>query len=408
MKLVYKLLKHHISIPQFAGYLAANLFGMAIVLLAVQFYCDVQPMFSGKDSFFSNQIVVVSKQIGAASSLSSSAGDNDTFSQAEISNLASQPFAIKTGAVSSSQYRATAAIGVGNASPLTTDLFFDAVPDDFVNLPRNVWAYTPGSRDVPIIMPRSYLALYNFGFAQSRRLPKISEGVAGMLRLRILVNTAAGHESFNGKVVGFSGNTNSMLVPEAFISWSNARFAPATAGQDADGSPTRLVVEVDPATASPQIAQYAENHGYEISDSRQEAGKATYFLRVVMGIVLGVGLVISALSFFILILSIYLLVEKNSRKIENLLLIGYSPGSVSKPYIRLSAISNALTLLISVVAVAGARIYYVRLLSAVYPQMAGGTVIPAICAGMLLYIVVVGISLAAVRSKILSIWKKKL
>lgn len=407
MKLVYKLLKRHISIPQFAGYLAANLFGMAIVLLAVQFYCDVQPMFSGKDSFFSNQTVVVSKQIGAASSLSSPAGDNDTFSQAEISQLAAQPFAIKTGVVSSSQYRAMAAIGVGDASPLTTDLFFDAVPDEFVNLPQNVWAYTPGSRDVPIIMPRSYLALYNFGFAQSRRLPRISEGVAGMLKLRILVNSSAGHESFNGKVVGFSGNINSILVPEAFISWSNARFAPAAAGQDADGSPTRLVVEVDPA-ASPQIAKYAERHGYEISDSRQEAGKATYFLRVVMGIVLGVGLVISALSFFILTLSIYLLVEKNSRKIENLLLIGYSPGSVSTPYIRLAALSNALTLFISVAAVAGARAFYARQLSAVYPQISSGTIIPALCAGMLLYIVVVSISFAAVRSKILSIWKKKL
>lgn len=398
MKLIYKLLKRHISLPQFTGYFAANLFGMAVVTLAVQFYYDVQPMFSGKDSFFSNQIIVVSKQIGAASS------SDNTFSPAEISSLASQPFAIKTGAVSSSQYRATAAIGVGNATPLTTDLFFDAVPDDFVSLPRDMWTYTPGSRDVPIIMPRSYLALYNFGFAPRRGLPQISEGVASMIRLKIIVNTTAGHEAFNGKVVGFSGNINSMLVPLSFISWSNAHFAPTT---QQNSSPTRLVIETDPASASPQIAQYAESHGYDITDSRQDAGKATYFLRVVMGVVMAVGLVISALSFFILLLSIYLLVEKNSHKIENLLLIGYSPRSVSMPYIRLAAFSGAITLALALVAAAGVRIYYVELLSVAYPQIGNSSIIPALCTGAALYAAVVVISFASIRRKILMIWKRR-
>lgn len=399
MKLIYKLLKRHISLPQFTGYFAANLFGMAIVVLAVQFYCDVQPIFSGKDSFFSNQIVVVSKQIGATSS-----SDNNTFSSAEISAIAAQPFAIKTGAISSSQYRATAAIGVGTATPLTTDLFFDAVPDDFVSLPRNVWTYTPGNHEVPIIMPRSYLTLYNFGFAPRHGLPQISEGVAGMIRIKIIVNTAAGHEAFNGRVVGFSGNINSMLVPLSFVSWSNAHFA---TGTQENSAPTRLVVETDPASASPQIVKYAESHGYDITDSRQDAGKATYFLRVVMGIVMAVGLVISALSFFILLLSIYLLVEKNSRKIENLLLIGYSPRSVSIPYIRLAAFSGALTLILALVTAAGGRAYYVGLLSVAYPQMSSTSIVPALCTGAALYAVVVGISSTAIHNKILMIWKRR-
>ena len=37
MTLVWKLLRQHISIPQFAGFFFANLFGMLIVLLGFQF-----------------------------------------------------------------------------------------------------------------------------------------------------------------------------------------------------------------------------------------------------------------------------------------------------------------------------------------------------------------------------------
>ena len=37
MKLIWKLLRQHISIGQLAGFFLANLFGMVIVLLSVQF-----------------------------------------------------------------------------------------------------------------------------------------------------------------------------------------------------------------------------------------------------------------------------------------------------------------------------------------------------------------------------------
>ena len=46
MELVWKLLRQHISIPQFAGFAFANLFGMLIVLFGFQFYKDVLPVFT--------------------------------------------------------------------------------------------------------------------------------------------------------------------------------------------------------------------------------------------------------------------------------------------------------------------------------------------------------------------------
>ena len=46
MKLLWKLLRQHISIGQFFGFVFANLFGMIIVLAGYQFYNDVLPIFT--------------------------------------------------------------------------------------------------------------------------------------------------------------------------------------------------------------------------------------------------------------------------------------------------------------------------------------------------------------------------
>lgn len=43
------------------------------------------------------------------------------------------------------------------------------------------------------------------------------------------------------------------------------------------------------------------------------------------------GMAFSAMSFYVLMLSIFLLLQKNSDKIENLLLLGYAPTRVARP-----------------------------------------------------------------------------
>lgn len=56
MSLVWKLLRRHVSVPQFAGFFFANLLGMLIVLLSVQFYYDVLPVFTQGDQFHQERL----------------------------------------------------------------------------------------------------------------------------------------------------------------------------------------------------------------------------------------------------------------------------------------------------------------------------------------------------------------
>lgn len=94
----------------------------------------------------------------------------------------------------------------------------------------------------------------------------------------------------------------------------------------------RHVLLLKSVTLQSFYRQILPTKGYETEDGKLDAGKTTYFLRLIVGIVLGVGLFISILSFYILMLSIFLLLQKNTTKLENLLLIGYSPARVARPY----------------------------------------------------------------------------
>ena len=396
MILVWKLLRQHISVPQFAGFFLANLLGMLIVLLSLQFYCDVAPAFTQGDGFIKSEYLVVSKRISMVGAFN---GRSSSFSQADIREIREQKFCKSVGAFTASQYEVSASMGVEGMGYMSTDMFFESVPDRFVDADTENWHFEPGDPVVPIILPRSYLTIYNFGFAQSRSLPKLSEGLVSMLDLNIHLRGNGRDDVMKGKVIGFSNRLNTILVPESFIRWSNSVYAP-----DATADPTRLIMEVGNPTDD-AIARFLQQKGYETESDNLDAGRTTYFLKIVSGVVFSIGLLISVLSFYILMLSIYLLVQKNTTKLENLLLVGYSPRRVSLPYQVLTVAMNLSVLLIALGILVWLRAYYMDLILSVFPQMEPAGLWPAVTVGVLLFLSVSILNVWAVWHKVMTIWK---
>ena len=399
MKLLWKLLRQHISIGQLTGFFLANLFGMSIVLLSIQFYKDVIPVFTEGDSFMKKEYLIVTKKISAIGSF---AGKTNTFSEDELKSLQEQRFSKDVGAFTPSQFKVSAGFGMKEAGiSLSTEMFFESVPNKFVDVSLDKWHFDKESRSIPIIIPRSYLNLYNFGFAQSRSLPKLSEGVMGLIQMDIVIKGNGRLEQYKGNIVGFSNRLNTILVPEDFMKWANSEFADENKPQ-----PVRLIVEVD-NPADDGIARYFQEKGYEAENDKLDAGKTTYFLRLITGIVMGVGLFISILSFYILMLSIFLLLQKNTAKLESLLLIGYSPAKVAIPYQVLTLGLNLIVLALSIGIVMYMRGMYTEVLTQLFPQMEMSIMWPAYVAGIILFSLVSVINIIAIRKKIASIWLHK-
>jgi len=394
MTLVWKLLRQHISLAQLAGFFLANLLGMLIVLLAIQFYTDVRPIFSQDDGFIKSDYLILSKRI-------TSMGSASVFSEKEIKEIKKQHFAKSVGAFTASQYKVACSLGMKGVAHFGTEMYFEAVPSHFVDTDTKLWTFSPQQEVVPIILPRSYLAIYNFGFAQSHSLPKISEGVVSMIDMTVIMRGEGREGRIKGKVIGFSSRLNTILVPQEFIDWSNAIYAPSS-----DASPTRLIMEVYNPTDD-AIAQFVQKKGYDIDEDKLDAGKTTYFLKLLSGLVVGVGLLISILSFYILMLSIYLLVQKNTTKLQNLLLIGYSPARVSLPYQLLTVGMNAAVLLIALLLLYFLRSRYMDRIWSIFPTLEDSSMWPAYVVGVLLFICVSILNIVAVRRKVMNIWNRK-
>lgn len=395
--LIWKLLRRHISPGQLSGFFLANLFGMTIVLLGIQFHRDVLPVFTQGDSFMKKDYLIATKKI---STLGSFAGKSNTFSPEEIKELEEQPFTESVGAFTPSLFHVSAGVGMQEAGiRLSTDMFFESVPDEYVDVRLDKWHFDEDTNVIPIIIPRNYLNLYNFGFAQSRSLPKLSEGLMGLIQMDIRMRGNGRTEAYKGRIVGFSNRLNTILVPQSFMDWANRTFAP-----DKEAQPSRLIVEVkNPADTS--IADYFQKHDYETEGNNLDAGKTTYFLRLITGIVLAIGLFISILSFYILMLSIFLLLQKNSVKLENLLLIGFSPSKVALPYHLLTIGLNLLVLLLALLGVAWIRTAYMNILQILFPQPETGSLLPCILAGTVLFLAVSLLNILVIRKKIRDIWK---
>ena len=399
MNLVWKLLRQHLSIPQMAGFFFANLFGMIIVLLSVQFYQDVIPVFTAEDSFMRSDFLIVNKKIGTASTIS---GSSNTFNQTEVDELAQQPFVSRMGKFTNANYKADVSMRVNGVSVLNNgEISFESIPDSFVDTPLRNWNYQPGEKTIPIILPRIYLTMYNFGFAQTHALPKLSDGLVGMIDFHIFVHGKHREAQFKGKVIGFSNRLSSILVPQAFMDWSNDTFASGETH-----APTRLIVQVN-NPSDPQFTKYLDQKGYEMENDKLNTEKTTYFLRLLVTMVVGVGLVISALSFYILMLSIYLLVQKNTHKLENLLLIGYRPAQVALPYQMLTIGLNLLIYGLALLVIFFARNYYMDLIETLFPNIEDGNMLPAIAVGALLFVLVSLSNYAIIARKIVRIWKRK-
>lgn len=336
--IVWRLLRRNISAGQLIGYGLANLVGLAIVLTAIQFYRDVTGAWDQKDSFISEDYLIVSKRVDAMGNmLSPGAADNSAseFTPQEMADIKAQPWAANVGAFTAANFNVAASIEMGGRG-MNSFLFLESIPDEFFDVSPRGWKWSgrPGEA-VPIVISKDYLALYNFGFASSRGLPQISESIIGMVPLRLSLSGNGKQQWMDARIVGFSSRLNTIAVPQEFMAWANKEFS-----EKPQPNPSRLIVRTN-SPGDPQARAYFDDHGIEIAGDKMDTGRAAYFLSLITTIVIIIGGIISLLSFFILLLSIYLLLQKNREKIHQLMQLGYSPRAVAGYYYRIVGAVNA-------------------------------------------------------------------
>lgn len=394
MRLIWKLLCKHISIFELAVFFVANLIGMAVILAGVQIYSDVRPMLDGEKSLIGNEYMIVTRPvervgIGAP-----------TFSDDDIADFKQQEFVVDLGQFAASQFEVSGSV-MFNGRRLSTMMFFEAVPDSFIDVTSRDWHFKPGSTTIPIILPRNYLNLYNFGFSQTQKLPQITEDMIKRIELGIRISGDDMRHDYTGRVVGFSDRLNTILVPMEFMTWANGHYAAAK-----ESEPTRLILEVENPGA-PEVMNYLQEHGYAAEDKPAESSKALFILKASVAVIIGIGIIFSILSIIILTLSIFLLLQKNITKLENLVLIGHKPSYVAMPYNLMTLVLNLSVYALSVVVVWLLQGKYMSYISEIAGFEFSATPLSAILFGLALTAIIVTFNVFIIHRKIREISRRR-
>lgn len=350
MNLIDKLLRKNISPARIAGFVLSNFIGLVIIMVGLQFYFDARSIYDSDDSFIRKDYLVVNKHITSDNSINAK---SSTFSRQDIADLEKQPWVRKVGEFTSNDYQVSASVTSGGRG-MSTNMFFESIPSEFIDVAKSEWHYQPGDKNVPIIISKDYLALYNFGFAGSAGMPQISESIMSGIPLQLRLTNDSGtlRENLNGYIVGYSNRLNTILVPAEFMEWSNKEF-----GSGKESQPSRLIIDVS-SPGDVAIQQYLDTHGWEVAGDKS-GSQAAFLVKIITGIMIGIGALITIMSLFILMLSMSLLLEKNRDKLHTLLMLGCELKKVAAPYCRLIIIACCVAWVISALTMIAIRASYI-------------------------------------------------
>jgi hypothetical protein len=299
---------------QLAGAMIGVFLGFALLMSAIQFYFDVQQLLHGGTGD-GNQFVQINKKVNIFNTL----GAKSVFSAAEIQQIEAQPFVQKAGAFEANQFEAGA---YSDMLGFYTELFFESVPPTFLDVDEPAFRWSEGQKELPILMSKEYLALYNFGFAPGRGLPQLTPSTIERFSLDVKISGNGQTATFKGKVVGFSDRINSILIPNEFMAWANGQFA------NGDAAASKLILQVD-NPMSREFQSFLKEKGYEVSAGKLIGGQFGVLFNIVMAVIATFGTMILLLAILVFSLNFQVLIARASKEIGLLLQIGYPSKTIS-------------------------------------------------------------------------------
>ncbi|MFV0151244.1 ABC transporter permease [Empedobacter falsenii] len=338
--LIEKLVRKNLSFLRITTFCFFSIIGFFILLLAGTIYLDYAKNFGEDSSVWKANYIVLNKKI---SSLQTLTGEKPSFNEDEIEKLKSQNFTAKVGTFKSSQFPVKLQVGgIAGIRGFSTDLFFESVPKDFIEVDQLDWKWQEGQDFIPIIIPKSYLNLYNFGFATSQGLPQVSESLFTKIPFQLIIGKDENQKIYQARIVDFTTKINTILVPENFLEWANQTYASQKTAQ-----PSRLVVETK-SQGDENASIYFEQHNYDINKDELKNNELTYYLKLAFSLVLFIGLIIVFAAIWLMIINFQLMIEKNKHKTKDLFLIGYNINQLARPYLKFSIVFMLVSYIISI------------------------------------------------------------
>ncbi len=315
-RLFQKLFGKNIQITRLILASFGFIIGLSIVVVTIDFYFKLDHVIDPKTS--GPSYILINKKVNLGNLFGGSGISED-----KIKKLKSHPAVENVFPISSNNFKTWLELDTVGIR-LVTDFFFESFPDEFIGDKPDNFRWGEGDKVVPIIVPKDFLNLYNFGYALSQGLPQVSSSIAKLVKGKLTLKGKKMREYYQVQIVAFSDNVPTVIVPHTFMEYGNRKFANKTEAEIDKG---RLAIKIrsKEITGLPELL---DKIGLETKKEKFDKDQIKLILSIVAPVLLAIGICFVLLSIIVMELNYALIFAESKDEMKTLIQLGYTPKMI--------------------------------------------------------------------------------
>jgi len=299
------------------------LLGITFLISSVHYLNKINEY--GEDSeILGKNTLIVQKKVTSASSLGLTKTD---FSNKEITTIKKELFVEDVKPLVSNNFRVWFETNDPYVPTFKSDVFIQAVSKEFLDVKSDKWHWNEGEKFVPMIMPRDFIVMLNT-FMNANGIPQVSDELAMKLKFRLRISNGKQEEWVDTRIIGFTNEIASILVPENFMDYATKKFA--------DGDPGKItqIMIAGKEGKFGDLEKYMIDHGLESKNSQVVVSRLKSIVGTLFAVILAISIVAVFASGLVLIQYMQLLLSHNKYEVRTLLRMGMHPKIITQTFLR--------------------------------------------------------------------------
>jgi len=295
--------------------------GITFLITSIHYIIKVNEFGKGSDILGPNTIIV-QKKVTNASSLNLTKTD---FSLNELSKMRKEPFITEIQPVISNNFDISFETNDPHVPYFRTDVFIQTVDQKFLDVKTDQWHWKKGDEFVPMIMPREFLVMLNT-FMSASGIPQISDDLVKQVKFKFKLWNDSTVERVNVRIIGFTNEVSSILVPASFMKYGNDTFSDGTSQKI-----TQIMISGKESEFG-LVEDLLNKKGLESKNAQMMIGRLKSVVETLFIVVLGISIIAVLAAGLVLIQYLQLLMSRNEYEVRTLLRLGYSPAELIKKF----------------------------------------------------------------------------
>jgi hypothetical protein len=291
--------------------------GMIFLISSIHYLIRVNEFGKGEEILGPNTMII-QKKVSNSSSLKITKND---FSNEEIERFKNESFVADAQAVICNNFNVLLLTDDPLVPKFSSDVFLQTVNAKFLDVSSKNWTWKEGDTIVPIVMPRDFLVMLNT-FMSASGIPQVSEDLAKDINFKLRISNETKKDFITARIVGFTNEIPSLLVPESFMSYANQKYATVK-----ENKITNVMISSKEGEFG-EMEKFLEERGLESRKSQVVIGKLKSIVSTLFVVLLVISVVTVVVSGLVLIQYMQLLIANNQYQIRTLLRLGYIPNKI--------------------------------------------------------------------------------